>query len=103
MDKWHQALSAAFVKRGVHHVAVEIGPHTAFKGPSQQTIADHISNPILCVGTWDRWKNDVYAISDSLAQIWEQFGTSAVDLSTFEAAFSNGTPTRLIKGLPPYA
>lgn len=101
--KFHQALSRAVKEGGPYHLAIEVGPHAALKGPASQTIEELTGNMVPYVGTLSRGKNDVKAFADSLGNIWELFGPSAVNFVEYERLLSGDVPARLLKGLPSYA
>lgn len=82
-------------------LAIEIGPHAALKGPTQQNIAETGLN-LPYTGVMSRGVNDVEAFSDGLGHIWTQFGPEAVDFAAFERLFLDAPQAKLATGLPSY-
>ncbi|KAH7077443.1 putative lovastatin nonaketide synthase [Paraphoma chrysanthemicola] len=82
-------------------LAIEIGPHAALKGPTQQNIAETGLN-LPYTGVMCRGLNDVQAFSDGLGYIWTQFGPEAVDFAAFERLFLDAPQPKLAIGLPSY-
>jgi hybrid polyketide synthase/nonribosomal peptide synthetase ACE1 len=82
-------------------LAIEIGPHAALKGPTQQNIAETGLN-LPYTGVMCRSLNDVEAFSDGLGFIWIQFGPEVVDFAAFERLFLDAPQAKLATGLPSY-
>lgn len=104
-----QAIQRAVALSGPFDLALEIGPHSALKGPVTQTIRDLTGSPVPYQSFLRRGQNDTDAFSECLGWVWEQLGASAFDLDKF-ARFSveisatekpAGRP-RLLKNLPTY-
>ncbi|KAK2593324.1 hypothetical protein QQS21_008967 [Conoideocrella luteorostrata] len=73
-------------------LAIEIGPHAALKGPTQQNmpkLASTFPTPVL-------------SFADGLGYIWTQFGPEAVDFAAFERLFLDAPQAKLATGLPSY-
>ena len=83
--------------------SLKSAPHAALKGPASQTVQEITGDQPFYVGTLSRNKNDVESISDSLAQVWEQFGSTSVNWSSYEALLSGDAPVTILKDLPAYA
>ncbi|SCO56459.1 fusarin C cluster-polyketide synthase/NRPS [Fusarium fujikuroi] len=84
------------------HVALEVGPHPALKGPFNQTYKRATGSPLPYQGTVARNIHDVEGLSDSLGFLWSHLGKSAVDFTAYSQAFSPSI-TAMADGLPPYA
>ncbi|THC88618.1 hypothetical protein EYZ11_011935 [Aspergillus tanneri] len=82
-------------------VAIEIGPHAALKGPTQQNITETGLN-LPYTGVMYRGLNDVEAFADGLGYMWTQFGPEAVDFAAFERLFLDAPQAKLATGLPSY-
>ncbi|GLI77277.1 putative Hybrid PKS-NRPS biosynthetic cluster [Penicillium ochrochloron] len=82
-------------------LAIEIGPHAALKGPTQQNIAETGLN-LPYAGFMHRGLNDVEAFADGLGYMWTQFGPEAVDFAAFEGLFLDAPQAKLATGLPSY-
>jgi hybrid polyketide synthase/nonribosomal peptide synthetase ACE1 len=85
------------------HVALEVGPHPALKGPFNQTYKRTTGSQLPYQGTLTRNVHDVEALSDSLGFLWSRLGKSSVDFMTYAQAFSASSDTSLAVGLPTYA
>ena len=105
-----QAIERAIAHSGPYDLALEIGPHSALKGPVTQTIRTLTGNTVPYQSFLRRNQNDTVAFSSALGFTWEQLGASAVDLSRFtrsvaeefaDKAESRAT-LRLLKNLPNY-
>nr|RBR00834.1 hypothetical protein FVER53263_11086 [Fusarium verticillioides] len=84
------------------HVALEVGPHPALKGPFNQTYKRATGSPLPYHGTVTRNIHDVEALSNSLGFLWSHLGKSAVDFTAYTQSFSPSI-TAMADGLPPYA
>lgn len=101
-----QAIQRAVALTGPFDLALEIGPHSALKGPVTQTIRDLTGSPVPYQSFLRRGENDTDAFSECLGWVWEQLGSSAVDLEKFSEEVSEtekpaGRP-KLLKNLPTY-
>lgn len=100
-----QALERACANPGVGQLdlVIEIGPHPALKGPASQTFMEVYGQSIPYTGLLQRSCNDLEALSDSLAYVWQNLGREAVEFTGYES-FVTGLPTprRLVTGLPTY-
>ncbi|RGP73974.1 polyketide synthase [Fusarium sporotrichioides] len=84
------------------HVALEVGPHPALKGPFNQTYKRATGSQLPYQATLSRNIHDVAALSDTLGFIWSHLGKSSVDFTSYAQAFSASTNTTITAGLPPY-
>ncbi|KAH6979108.1 polyketide synthase [Fusarium venenatum] len=84
------------------HVALEVGPHPALKGPFNQTYKRATGSQLPYQATLSRNFHDVAALSDTLGFLWSHLGKSSVDFTSYAQAFSTSTNTTLTTGLPPY-
>lgn len=98
------------MQHGLFGLVVEVGPHPALKGPTEQIFKEVGSAPYY-TGTLKRGENDVQALGATVAGIWMQLGPESIDLNGFHKAFSvdhnlqeytSATPA-LIKDLPTYS
>lgn len=85
------------------HIALEVGPHPALKGPFNQTYKRATGSQLPYQGTLSRNVHDVEALSDSLGFLWSRLGKSSVDFITYTQAFSASPDTAMAVGLPSYA
>ncbi|OGM43967.1 Acetyl-CoA synthetase-like protein [Aspergillus bombycis] len=82
-------------------LAIEIGPHAALKGPTQQNIAETGLN-LPYTGVMYRGLNDIEAFADGLGYMWTQFGPEAVNFAAFERLFLDAPKAKLATSLPSY-
>ncbi|KAE8393394.1 putative polyketide synthase [Aspergillus alliaceus] len=100
-----QAVKFAGSHGGPFDVAIEIGPHPALKGPTEQTSRFTLGSAPAYVGTLRRDASDVEAVVDAIGFVWSYLGPAFVDFDGLRGAFAHGncrTP-RLLKDLPPYS
>lgn len=105
-----QAIQRAVALSGPFDLALEIGPHSALKGPVTQTIRDLTGSTVPYQSFLRRGQNDTDAFSECLGWIWEQVGPSAFGLDRFARSLSVETSEtekparrpRLLKNLPTY-
>ncbi|XP_044716927.1 AMP-binding enzyme domain-containing protein [Hirsutella rhossiliensis] len=85
------------------HVALEVGPHPALKGPFGQTFKQVTGAQIPYQGTLARGVDDVEAMSDTLGFLWSRLGSDAVDFASYAETISSATFCRLpATNLPSY-
>ena len=84
------------------HMAVEVGPHPALKGPFNQTWKRATGSQLPHQATLSRNAHDVAALSDTLGFIWCHLGKGSVDFTSYTQAFSTSFNTTLATDLPPY-
>lgn len=80
---FNEALSSALEKHGPFHLAIEVGPHPALKGPATQTMKAVNGNAIPYLGLLDRKKDDRLAFSEFIGSLWTEFGPSSVQLRPY--------------------
>ena len=105
-----QAIQRAVALSGPFDIALEIGPHSALKGPVTQTIRDLTNSTIPYQSFLRRGQNDTDAFSECLGWVWEQLGPSALNFDKFARSLSVTIPEtekptrslRRLKNLPTY-
>ncbi|CAJ2510598.1 Uu.00g062230.m01.CDS01 [Anthostomella pinea] len=80
--QFHEALNHALSESGPFDLAVEIGPHSALKGPVAQT-AKGLGNDIPYCSPLDRMKDDSLAFSDFLGFVWTHLGPLGAGLCNY--------------------
>ncbi|KAM6517298.1 Hybrid PKS-NRPS synthetase luc5 [Fusarium solani] len=83
------------------HVALEVGPHPALKGPFSQTYKRATGSQLPYQGALTRNVHDVEALSDALGFIWARLGKSAVNFASHAELFSV-SKTSFSTNLPSY-
>ncbi|KAL8727608.1 MAG: hypothetical protein Q9166_005916 [cf. Caloplaca sp. 2 TL-2023] len=97
-----QAVEAALKEVSSLDVTIEIGPHSALKGPVLQNQQDILGQPMPYTGMLERGTNDIQVVGDALGFLWSQFGSAAVDLGRYDDLISGGADKSLVKSLPLY-
>lgn len=105
-----QAIQRAVASSGPFDLALEIGPHSALKGPVTQTIRDLTGSTVPYQSFLRRGQNDTDAFSECLGWLWEQLGASAFNLDKLARSLSVEIPEtekpagrlHLLKNLPTY-
>ncbi|KAK0664508.1 hypothetical protein QBC41DRAFT_380647 [Cercophora samala] len=97
-----QALTGAVQNGGPFHLALEVGPHPALKGPASQTLAE-LNVELPYAGTLKRSENDFLAFSECLGSIWTNFGPTAVNFEAIHGLLPNAGRPLLLKNLPTYS
>jgi len=98
-----QALEGALRECGPFSVGLEVGPHSALKGPVTQIIQEvDKGKTIPYFGALNRGKDDVESFSDVLGSVWTHSDASAVNFAKLEKVWSSG-PVSLLKDLPTYS
>lgn len=100
-----QAIEASIWNGGPFDVALEIGPHPALKGPSEQTFKASFGIAPGYAGTMRRGDPEVEAFSGALGYLWSRLGPGSVDFDGYRKSFqgSNFRKPRLLKDLPSYS
>ncbi|KAI1129024.1 hypothetical protein F5Y10DRAFT_276998 [Nemania abortiva] len=87
-------------------VALEVGPHPALAGPSQQNIHEVPEKKVSYHGTLQRGGDATTAFSDALGFLWTHLGNGGVDLTRIEMAVSGSGSSpgryRVLGNLPSY-
>lgn len=105
-----QAIQRAIAQSGPFDLALEIGPHSALKGPVTQTIRELTGSTVPYQSFLRRGQNDTNAFSECLGWVWEQLGGSVLNFDKFARSLFVRIPEtekpvsrlRLLKNLPTY-
>lgn len=105
---YSQALETATKDNSPFNLVIEVGPHPALKGPTEQTFKSTDRPLSLYTNVLNRGKDDVEVFSSALGSLWTLLGSSSIDLAGYQKAFSeeNNSPSltpSLMKDLPPYS
>ncbi|OTA53005.1 beta-ketoacyl synthase domain-containing protein [Hypoxylon sp. EC38] len=102
MVRFHDAVINAVSQYGPFNCALEIGPHSALKGPFSQSIKS-LGYEIPYSSPLDRSKDDSLAFSDFLGFLWAQYGPQEVNFRKYiEQSPSSGILRTRLTDLPPY-
>lgn len=101
---FHEAVRSALEKCGPFHCAIEVGPHTALKGPVKETMKEHSSQVIPYVGVLDRTKPDHLAIAEFFGTMWANFDPPLIDMRRYvEDSPASPLVESRLQGAPTYA
>ncbi|KAG6360409.1 hypothetical protein INS49_011469 [Diaporthe citri] len=103
--KFSQAIESSIWHGGPFDVAIEIGPHPALKGPTEQTLKAAYGAVPRYTGLLKRNTSDVEAFQAAIGQVWSQLGPSYVNFAGYRNSFFESSPPapKIPKGLPTYA
>lgn len=99
-----QAVELAFTQTPHLDAVVEVGTHSALKGPAIATLQSSLAGELPYVGCMQRGENDVQAFSTALGYLWEHFGSGGFDVDSLMVHVLPGVePRSMAKELPRYA
>lgn len=103
--KFSQAIESSIWHGGPYDLAIELGPHPALKGPTEQTLKAVYGAVPRYTGLLKRNSSDVEAFQTAIGQVWSQLGPYYVDFAGYRNSFYNSSPPppKVITGLPVYA
>lgn len=82
-----RAVESTISNGGPFDLAIEIGPHPALKGPTEQTLKAAYGSTPLYTGVLKRGNDDAVAFSTAIGNIWAHLGPAFVDLSGYQSVF----------------
>ncbi|OAA40384.1 nonribosomal peptide synthase [Beauveria brongniartii RCEF 3172] len=103
-----RAVQSAISHGGPFDLAVEVGPHPALKGPTEQTLKAAYGSTPLYTGVLRRGANDAVAFSTAIGNIWSHLGPAFVDITGCQSVFAGaseghgGSAAPFISDLPLY-
>lgn len=97
------AVEQAILGEDPFDFAIEVGPHTALKGPFLQTYKAATGSNLAYGGTLARFTNDIAAMSNCLGGLMNYIAPSALTTSDYVQSFQAGIAPALATGLPTYA
>jgi aspyridone synthetase (hybrid polyketide synthase/nonribosomal peptide synthetase) len=99
-----EAITASMYNGGPYDAILEVGPHAALKGPTEQTFNACLGKAPAYCGLMGRGENEVEAFSRGVGLVWTCIGPDYIDLQGYRAAYhlSETLTPRTMKGLPPY-
>ncbi|KAL7809312.1 polyketide synthase [Trichoderma aethiopicum] len=100
-----QAIESSIWHGGPFDLAIEVGPHPALKGPTEQTLKASYGALPMYTGVLKRGGNDVEAFSSAIGTTWSQLGPVFVDFAGYRSLFYEAEMPafRIPKGLPSYS
>ncbi|KAF7596241.1 hypothetical protein BBP40_002774 [Aspergillus hancockii] len=99
-----QAVKSSIWHGGPFDLAIEVGPHPALKGPTEQTLKSAFGTAPFYTGVLNREESDVQAFSAALGFCWSHLGPAFVDFEGYRSAFGRRLPgPEILKDLPSYA
>lgn len=101
---FQQAIKSAIWHGGPFDLTIEIGPHPALKGPTEQTLKSAFGASPFHTGVLKRGEDDIHALASAIGSCWSYLGPSFVDFEGFRRAFGYTTPTpSALQDLPSYS
>nr|ADN43685.1 DmbS [Beauveria bassiana] len=103
-----RAVQSTIWHGGPFDLAIEVGPHPALKGPTEQTLKAVYGSTPLYTGVLRRGANDAVAFSTAIGNIWSHLGPAFVDMTGCQSIFSGaseghgGSAAPFISDLPLY-
>ncbi|OAR02827.1 hypothetical protein LLEC1_01602 [Akanthomyces lecanii] len=82
-----RAVESTISHGGPFDLAIEVGPHPALKGPTEQTLKAAYGSTPLYTGVLKRGSNDAVAFSTAVGSIWAHLGPAFVDLPGYQSVF----------------
>lgn len=101
-----QAIESSIWHGGPYDLIVEVGPHPALKGPTEQVMKASYGSVPVYTGVLDRKKTAIDSFSAAIGLTWAQLGPGFVDFTNYRNAFYNSNiapPVPMIKDLPVYS
>ncbi|RAK81607.1 putative polyketide synthase [Aspergillus fijiensis CBS 313.89] len=101
-----QAVRSSIWHGGPFDLAIEVGPHPALKGPTEQTLESAFGTAPSYTGVLKRGASDVEALFDAIGFTWAHLGPQFVSFAGLRRSLvpegSRRAP-RLLKDLPSYS
>ncbi|OQD63284.1 hypothetical protein PENPOL_c010G08089 [Penicillium polonicum] len=101
-----QAVRSSIWHGGPYDMAIEVGPHPALKGPTEQTLQSAFGATPAYTGVLKRGSNDIEALFNAIGFIWAHLGPQFVNFEGLWQALApkgNQLDPRLLKDLPSYS
>ncbi|KAM0342042.1 hypothetical protein ACHAPU_009770 [Fusarium lateritium] len=101
-----QAIESSLWHGGPYDLIMEVGPHPALKGPTEQTMKASYGSVPVYTGVLDRKKTGDVSFSAAIGVTWAQLGPGFVDFAGYRNAFhetGKAPAVRMIKYLPLYS
>ncbi|KAJ3522977.1 hypothetical protein NM208_g12635 [Fusarium decemcellulare] len=103
---FYGAVEGCLKSSNEYNFIVEVGPHSALKGPLDESVTEILGSKLKYASALVRGKDDVESFSTALGSLWTQFGSQAVDLGTFQKRVSKDSGFKLrnsMNDLPTYS
>ncbi|KAG4439443.1 hypothetical protein IFR05_005090 [Cadophora sp. M221] len=97
------AVEQAVLGEEAFDFAIEVGPHTALKGPFLQTYKAATGSNLPYGGTLARFTNDIGAMANCLGGLMNYKAPSEITTDDYIRSFQSGVSPMLSTGLPTYA
>ncbi|UKZ78777.1 putative Hybrid PKS-NRPS biosynthetic cluster [Trichoderma virens FT-333] len=100
-----QAVESSIWHGGPFDLVIEVGPHPALKGPTEQTLKASYGAIPVYTGVLKRGGNDVEAFSSAIATTWAQLGPGFIRFAGYRSLFyeTDAPLLKIPKGLPSYS
>ncbi|OAA53529.1 Beta-ketoacyl synthase [Cordyceps fumosorosea ARSEF 2679] len=107
--QFSRALEASIWHGGPFDLAVEVGPHPALKGPTEQTLKGVYGSVPFYTGVLKRDAPDAVSFSTAIGSVWAHLGPDFVDVPGYcrsvfsETGHDQEGPVTFVPDLPAYA
>ncbi|KAL6232126.1 hypothetical protein BDW75DRAFT_247403 [Aspergillus navahoensis] len=83
---------------------IEVGPHPALKGPTQQTLASILpsESEIPYLGVLQRGNTGIESMASAIGSFWGYLGPDAIEVTNYARLFHARWTAKLVKDLPGY-
>ncbi|KAM0441837.1 hypothetical protein ACHAQK_004775 [Fusarium lateritium] len=101
-----QAIESSIWHGGPYDLIMEVGPHPALKGPTEQTMKAAYGSVPVYTGVLDRKKTGDVSFSAAIGVTWAQLGPDFVDFAGYRSALhetGKAPAVGIIKDLPLYS
>ncbi|KAJ4163171.1 hypothetical protein LMH87_004915 [Akanthomyces muscarius] len=100
---FQQAVKSSIWHGGPFDLGVEVGPHPALKGPTEQTLKSAFGSAPAYTGVLKRGGNDVQELFSAIGNYWAQLGPSFVEFEGLRKSFASAPPNpSVLAKLPSY-
>ncbi|CAG8429195.1 unnamed protein product [Penicillium salamii] len=103
---FYPAITCAIRECGPFHMAIEIGPHPALKGPALDALKQADPSPVPYISPLIRGQDDCQAFTAAIGSIWTNLGPGSISmlgLAEFTSQENSQGQCVPLTGLPGYA
>ncbi|KAL5051988.1 hypothetical protein BDW71DRAFT_202129 [Aspergillus fruticulosus] len=102
--QFSQAVETVLTRLGEPAMMIEVGPHPALKGPTQQTLASILpsESEVPYVGILQRGNAGIESMASAIGSLWGCLGPDAIEVTNYARLFNARWKAKLVKDLPSY-
>lgn len=97
-----QAAMAAVAEKPDIDAIVEIGTHSALRGPIMQSIETILKNPPPYIAMARRSTSNIQTLVSAIGSLWAHVGPGALNIVPYNSLFDQGRPLDILWELPAY-